>query len=271
MWVKKCRVQNYKTNKQKEAHLPVKSAVKSPNQSQLFGNVSSMNRTVGLKYLNIQADNTVSSKQIRRSCSCEFMCIYIIFKSSPSRFNTDPESSLQVPAAVGLWKKLWICWAAAWPTMGSSSVGAALQSCWMLEKCWSRARALTLPTPGTCWTRARTSGSSSWTELLLLKGFSLPPPLTWKQWEPVGVFDSGDIMTGLSLLTLHLQAVTFKQIICYYCQVLCEEDWAQSLAVLEGESGIEICCLNSKLCCKSSIFQQIYSHFIIFLSFLLKH
>ncbi len=65
--------------------------------------------------------------------------------------------------------------------MCSSSVGAALQSCRMLEKCCSRARALTLPTPGTCWTRARTSGSNSWDELLLLKGFSLLSPLTWRQ------------------------------------------------------------------------------------------
>lgn len=57
VWVQKCRVQNYKTNK-KKAHLPVKSAVKSPNQSQLssFSHVSSMKRSVGLLVLHFGPD-----------------------------------------------------------------------------------------------------------------------------------------------------------------------------------------------------------------------
>lgn len=65
--------------------------------------------------------------------------------------------------------------------MDSSSAGEALQSCWTLEKRCSRTRALTLPTPGICWTRVRTRGSHSQLELLLLKGLSLPSPWTWSQ------------------------------------------------------------------------------------------
>lgn len=97
---------------------------------------------------------------------------FISHKSKPSWLDKDLGLSLQVPAAVSLWKKLWICWATAWPTNGSSLVSAAWQGFWMLL--CRTARVLTLPTPGTCWTRARNSGSNRWDKLILLKEFIRP-------------------------------------------------------------------------------------------------
>lgn len=77
-----------------------------------------------------------------------------------------------------LWKNSVICWADLCPTIGSSSLTEAQLSRWILGNCWSSNIAFTFPTPGICWTRFNTTGSSNLDTLFLQNGFSLFSPRT---------------------------------------------------------------------------------------------